>query len=108
MLRCSDGSYYVGSTKDLDRRLIELDGQFRCGGSRAYEHWVLRLLGLEGDGPVDWEGDDNFVLRVADPQLPEWALYPRAIFNTLTVLVSLSVLFGVGWLLIVSAREHAS
>jgi capsular polysaccharide transport system permease protein len=49
-----------------------------------------------------------FVLRVADPQLPEYALYPRAIFNTLTVFVALSVLFGVGWLLIVSAREHAS
>jgi uncharacterized protein len=50
----------------LETRLVELDGQFRCGGSRAYEHWVLRLLGLEGDGPVAWEGDDNFVLRVAD------------------------------------------
>lgn len=50
----------------LETRLIELDGQFRCGGSRAYEHWVLRLLGLEGDGPVAWEGDENFVLRVAD------------------------------------------
>ncbi|WP_372621523.1 capsule biosynthesis protein [Falsiroseomonas sp.] len=49
-----------------------------------------------------------FILRVADPQLPEWALYPRATFNTLTVFVSLSVLFGVGWLLIVSAREHAN
>ncbi|HEV7265258.1 MAG TPA: capsule biosynthesis protein [Falsiroseomonas sp.] len=49
-----------------------------------------------------------FILRVADPQLPEWALYPRATFNTLTVFVSLSVLFGVAWLLIVSAREHAN
>jgi hypothetical protein len=50
----------------LGSRLIELDGQFRCGGSRAYEHWVLRLLGLEGDGPVLWEGDDHFALHVAD------------------------------------------
>jgi uncharacterized protein len=50
----------------LESRLIELDGQFRCGGSRAYEHWVLRLLGLEGGGAVPWEGDDSFVLRVAD------------------------------------------
>jgi uncharacterized protein len=46
----------------LDTRVIELDGQFRCGGSRAYEHWVLRLLGLEGGGPVEWEGDGNFDL----------------------------------------------
>lgn len=50
----------------LESRLVELDGQFRCGGSRAYEHWVLRLLGLEGDGPVPWEGDENFALQVAE------------------------------------------
>jgi capsular polysaccharide transport system permease protein len=49
-----------------------------------------------------------FLVRVADPQLPEYPLYPRATFNTLTVFVSLSVLFGIGWLLVVSAREHAS
>ncbi|WP_270938409.1 capsule biosynthesis protein [Falsiroseomonas oryzae] len=49
-----------------------------------------------------------FIMRVADPQLPEWPRYPRATFNTFTVFVSLSVLFGIGWLLVVSAREHAS
>lgn len=49
-----------------------------------------------------------FLVRVADPQLPEYPLYPRATFNTLTVFVSLSVLFGIGWLLVVSAREHAA
>lgn len=50
----------------------------------------------------------SFVVRVAEPHLPETALYPRAAYNILTVFVSLSVLFGIGWLLIVSAREHAS
>jgi capsular polysaccharide transport system permease protein len=49
-----------------------------------------------------------FLVRVADPQLPEYALFPRATFNTLTIFISLSVLFGIGWLLMVSAREHAS
>jgi hypothetical protein len=50
----------------LDTRLIELDGQFRCGGSRAYERWVLSLLGLEPGGPVEWEGDDHFWVAVSD------------------------------------------
>lgn len=50
----------------LESRLVELDGQFRCGGSRAYEHWVLRLLGLQGQEPVPWEGDPNFRLQVAE------------------------------------------
>jgi DUF2075 family protein len=45
---------------------VDLDAQFRSGGSRAYEHWVLRLLDLEPGGPVLWEGDDNVELRVAD------------------------------------------
>ena len=46
---------------------ISLDGQFRCGGSALYEDWVLRLLGLRGDGPVPWTGeDDHFRLEFAD------------------------------------------
>ncbi|MFS0886955.1 DNA/RNA helicase domain-containing protein [Aeromicrobium sp. 179-A 4D2 NHS] len=50
----------------LGVRVIDLDGQFRLGGSRAYERWVLRLLGLEPGGPAVWEGDDTFDL-VVDP-----------------------------------------
>ncbi|WP_231930167.1 DUF2075 domain-containing protein [Friedmanniella luteola] len=46
----------------LRTQVIELDAQFRCGGSRAYEEWVLRLLGLEPGGPVPWEGDEHFSL----------------------------------------------
>jgi capsular polysaccharide transport system permease protein len=49
-----------------------------------------------------------FITRISEPYLPEYALYPRGVFNTFTVFVSLSVLFGIGWLLLVSAREHAS
>jgi len=49
-----------------------------------------------------------FITRISDPYLPEYAMYPSGVFNTFTVLVSLSVLFGIGWLLVVSAREHAS
>lgn len=45
---------------------VELDAQFRCGGSRAYEEWVLRLLGLEPGGPIEWSGDTYFSLAVAE------------------------------------------
>ncbi|MGV9827851.1 DNA/RNA helicase domain-containing protein [Gordonia sp. NPDC003429] len=47
-------------------KLISLDGQFRCGGSSAYDHWVRRLLGLEQGGPIEWEGDEAFDVRVDD------------------------------------------
>ena len=56
----------VAREKGLTVRPVELDGQFRCGGSRAYEQWVLRLLGLEPGGPIGWEGDESFELTVAD------------------------------------------
>ncbi|GAA3007076.1 DUF2075 domain-containing protein [Streptosporangium longisporum] len=44
---------------------IALDEQFRCGGSRAYEEWVLRLLGLQDGGPAPWLGDDHFAVSAA-------------------------------------------
>jgi hypothetical protein len=47
-------------------RHVQLNDQFRCGGSRRYEQWVLRLLGLEADGPETWAGDDHFEVMLAD------------------------------------------
>lgn len=42
--------------KGYDVHRVSLDEQFRCGGSRKYEHWVLRLLGLADGGPMAWDG----------------------------------------------------
>ncbi|GHH70036.1 ATP-binding protein [Streptosporangium violaceochromogenes] len=54
---------------------VSLDEQFRCGGSRAYEEWVLCLLGLRGDGPAPWPGDDHFAVSSAEsPQELEVSL----------------------------------
>ena len=44
---------------------IELDAQFRCGGSQAYVNWVERLLGLKPGGPINWDGDEYFDLFTA-------------------------------------------
>lgn len=52
--------------KDLRYRVVELDSQFRCGGSDAYLRWVVRLLGLEGDEAVVWEPDGRMQLDVVD------------------------------------------
>ncbi len=54
----------------LETRIIDLDGQFRLGGSRAYEEWALRLLGLAPGGPIPWVGDDSFTLAVAESPSP--------------------------------------
>ncbi|MFH8573763.1 DNA/RNA helicase domain-containing protein [Streptomyces sp. NPDC017993] len=65
----------MGSVKTIDQaadargcivRHVNLNDQFRCGGSRAYENWVLRLLGLDSGGPIPWQPEENFELLVAD------------------------------------------
>jgi DUF2075 family protein len=45
---------------------IELDEQYRCGGSAAYIRWVEQLLGLGDEAPAPWAGDEHFQLSVAD------------------------------------------
>lgn len=45
---------------------VALDGQFRCGGSRLYENWVLDLLDLTPSGPTPWTGDDDFDVQMAE------------------------------------------
>ncbi|TDD23495.1 DUF2075 domain-containing protein [Kribbella turkmenica] len=45
---------------------VDLDAQFRCGGSEEYVQWVQRLLGLCEGGPTDWPGDPAFEVRVAE------------------------------------------
>lgn len=55
----------VARAKNLTVRHIDLDAQFRSGGSRTYERWVLRLLGLESGGPAAWEDEERFEVMVA-------------------------------------------
>lgn len=44
---------------------IALDAQFRCGGSEAYIQWVLRLLGIDPQGPDAWTSDGAFDVQVS-------------------------------------------
>lgn len=52
--------------RGLEVELVGLRDQYRCGGSLAYEEWVLDLLGLSDRGPQVWVGDDRFELQVAE------------------------------------------
>ncbi|GAA1254476.1 DUF2075 domain-containing protein [Streptomyces javensis] len=62
----------AAARKGLRCTVVSLDSQFRCGGSDAYLQWVLRLLGLEEGGPVQWEPDGKMQLVVAEsPQQME-------------------------------------
>nr|WP_207782424.1 DUF2075 domain-containing protein [Phytoactinopolyspora limicola] len=58
--------YEAARRRNLEVYPVDLEGQFRCGGSASYERWVRNLLGLDPGGPVAWEGDDRFEVQVAD------------------------------------------
>lgn len=45
---------------------VDLDGQFRCGGSRLYENWIVGFLRLEGASEFTWATDPNFRVEVVD------------------------------------------
>ena len=52
--------------KGIEVEKIDLDAQFRCGGSEEFVLWVKRLLGLEPGGPIPWIGDPHFDVEVVD------------------------------------------
>jgi hypothetical protein len=60
--------YIEKSASDLGIKTyrVDLDGQFRCGGSRLYENWILGLLDLNDQTPSIWEEDLNFKVSVVD------------------------------------------
>jgi capsular polysaccharide transport system permease protein len=45
---------------------------------------------------------------IAQPNLPDYPLYPKRVASFTMVLVSCLVVYGIVWLLVVSAREHAA
>ncbi|MEU1076352.1 MULTISPECIES: DUF2075 domain-containing protein [unclassified Streptomyces] len=60
---------YLRKLAEDDGCLVEvtdLEGTFRAGGSKRYQHWVRRLLGLDSTDPAPWRPDGRMTLTVAD------------------------------------------
>lgn len=65
-------------------QVVELGGQFRCGGSEFFDAWVAKLLGITGK-PARWSTlvtrtDDEFVVRSAESphEMESWLLDRQA------------------------------
>jgi len=57
-----DGARALG----LDVIRIDLDGQFRCGGSSLYETWINRVLHIEVADVLPWGDDPNFRVQLVE------------------------------------------
>jgi capsular polysaccharide transport system permease protein len=49
-----------------------------------------------------------YVVRIVDANLPVKSLYPRRGLILLTLLATLLVVYGIGWLIVAGVREHAA
>ncbi|KAA2213661.1 capsule biosynthesis protein [Teichococcus oryzae] len=56
---------------------------------------------------LDAQRQQLFLARVVEPNLAEYPLYPRAWLIVLSLFAVLSVLYGIGWMLVAGIREHA-
>ncbi|MGX9962103.1 capsule biosynthesis protein [Roseomonas sp. F4] len=80
---------------------LQLEREF---AERVYSSAIGSLEAARADA----QRQQVFLMRVVEPILPERATFPKAMFNTITLLVALTVLYAIGWLVIAGAREHAS
>jgi capsular polysaccharide transport system permease protein len=57
---------------------------------------------------IDAQRQQLYLEPIAQPNLPDYPLYPKRVASFTMVLVSCLVVYGIVWLLVVSAREHAA
>lgn len=68
----------AAAARSLKVRQVDLNAQYRSGGSAAYVNWVLRLLELEPGGPLPWQDEDAFAVELVDsPEALEARLAAR-------------------------------
>jgi capsular polysaccharide transport system permease protein len=57
---------------------------------------------------IEAQQQQLYLEPIAQPNLPDYPLYPKRVASFTMVLVSCLVAYGIVWLLVVSAREHAA
>lgn len=73
----------------------------------AAKRYQAAAAGLEGAREEAMK-QQQFIVRVVEPNRPGKALYPERLKIVATVFVGLLLLYGVGWLILAGVREHAS
>lgn len=78
----------AAEARGYQAHVVDLEGQFRCGGSPFFDEWVLRLLGLSGNRAIGWSElvantRDEYVVHTApDPRsLENWLLQRSSMFG---------------------------
>ena len=57
---------------------------------------------------IEAQRQQLYLETIAQPNLADYPLYPKRALSLATVLVSCLLVYGIAWLLVVSAQEHAA
>lgn len=57
---------------------------------------------------IEAQRQQLFLSRIVEPNLAVYPLYPRKAVSVSSIFVGLLIAYGIGWLLVVGMREHAS
>lgn len=103
------GAERARSTRGEEGLTQQLSGYERLQLEREFaEKQLTSAISSLENARADAQRQAVFLMRVVEPNLPERASHPRGRFNTLTIFAGLTILFGIGWLMVAGAREHAS
>ena len=72
----------------------------------AQKDYQSALAGLEL-ARIQADRQHMYLVQVVEPNVPQDAEFPRAWYNVMTVFVTLSVCYGIGWLIVAGVKEHA-
>lgn len=103
------GAERARSTRGEEGLTQQLSGYERLQLEREFaERQLTSAISSLENARADAQRQAVFLMRVVEPNLPERASHPRGRFNTITIFAGLTILFGIGWLMVAGAREHAS
>jgi len=92
----------TGVTERLgDFERLRLEGEFAARGLAAATQQYERAMS-------EAQRQALFLVRVVEPNLAERSLFPQPFMTTLYVFAGLSLVYGLGWLLVAGVREHAA
>jgi capsular polysaccharide transport system permease protein len=94
----SDGAVLARQLANYERLMLEREF--------ADKQLASATASLE-NARLEAQRQQLFLSRIVEPNLAVYALYPRKLVNVASILVGLTIFYGIGWLLIVGMREHA-
>jgi capsular polysaccharide transport system permease protein len=96
----------TGETNSVAATLTEYE-RLALGRELAEKALASAFTSLEA-ARIEAQRQQLYIETIAQPNLADYPLYPKRVVSFGMVLVSCLLAYGIAWLLVISAREHAA